>query len=103
LYIIYFWSLDDEAFYQLFKTLDEAEKILDKQRFIAGDYITEADVRLFVTIVRFDSVYYVHFKCNLKRIEDYPNLSAWLRDVYQIPGMSSTVLMNQIKKVCNNE
>ena len=90
---------DNSAFQELFAALNEAEEKLSTQRFVAGNYFTESDVRLFASLIRFDSVYYVHFKCNLKRIIDYPNLSNWLRDVYQIPGMSSTVLMKQIKDV----
>jgi putative glutathione S-transferase len=63
-----------------------------------GDRITEADWRLFTTLVRFDAVYHGHFKCNLRRIEDYPNLSNYLRDLYQVPGVAETVDMDQIKR-----
>jgi glutathionyl-hydroquinone reductase len=68
------------------------------QRYLAGDRITEADWRLFTTLVRFDPVYVGHFKCNLRRIADYPNLSNYLRDLYQVPGVAETVNMDHIKR-----
>ena len=71
---------------------------LARQRYLAGRDITEADWRLFTTLVRFDAVYYGHFKCNLRRIVDYPNLSNYLRDLYQQPGIAATVNMDHIKR-----
>jgi len=90
-------SAYEEAFDALFAELDALEQLLDGQRYLAGEYLTEADVRLFTTIVRFDAVYYGHFKCNLRRIADYPNLSNWLREVYQWPGVAETVNMEHIQ------
>jgi putative glutathione S-transferase len=87
----------EEAFRGLFATLDELERRLARQRYIAAPRITEADWRLFTTLVRFDAVYYSHFKCNLRRIEDYPNLSNYLRDLYQVPGVAETVNLTHIK------
>jgi glutathionyl-hydroquinone reductase len=88
----------EEAFRNLFDALDEMEEILDKQRYIAGKQITEADWRLFCTLVRFDAVYYGHFKCNWRHIWDYRNLSNYLRDLYQVPGIPETVSLEHIKK-----
>ncbi|MFW3895576.1 glutathione S-transferase family protein [Pseudomonas bharatica] len=87
----------EEAFDALFAELDTLEQLLDRQRYLAGEYLTEADIRLFTTIVRFDAVYYGHFKCNLRRIADYPNLSNWLRELYQWPGVAQTVDMEHIQ------
>ncbi len=87
----------DEAFEMVFSALDQLEQRLSGQRYVAGDVITEADWRLFSTLVRFDAVYYSHFKCNLRRIIDYPNLSNYLRDLYQQPGIAATVNMDHIK------
>ena len=87
----------DEAFTKLFATLDQIEERLSHQRYLAGAVITEADWRLFTTLIRFDAVYYVHFKCNLRRIIDYPNLSNYLRELYQVPGIAPTVNMDHIK------
>ncbi|NNJ15014.1 glutathione S-transferase family protein [Pseudomonas putida CSV86] len=87
----------EEAFDALFAELDTLEQLLDGQRYLAGEYLTEADIRLFTTIVRFDAVYYGHFKCNLRRIADYPNLSNWLRELYQWPGVAETVDMEHIQ------
>ncbi|MBA1189389.1 glutathione S-transferase family protein [Pseudomonas entomophila] len=81
----------EEAFDALFAELDQLEQLLGQQRYLAGAYLTEADVRLFTTLVRFDAVYHGHFKCNLRRIVDYPNLSHWLRELYQWPGIAATV------------
>src|SRR6266516_4681646 len=78
--------------------LDEIERRLSRQRYLVGKDITEADWRLFTTLVRFDAVYYSHFKCNLRRIVDYPNLSNYLRDLYQQDGIAGTVNMDQIKR-----
>jgi glutathionyl-hydroquinone reductase len=88
----------EEAARALFDTLEELDTRLDEQRFLAGDRLTEADWRLFTTLVRFDAVYYGHFKCNLKRIVDYPNLSGYLRDLYQMPGIKDTVSFDHIKR-----
>jgi putative glutathione S-transferase len=88
----------DEAFDGLFRTLGELEARLTRQRYLAGDRITEADWRLFTTLVRFDAVYYVHFKCNLHHIADYPNLWNYTRELYQVPGVAATVNLAQIKR-----
>ncbi|XP_047081542.1 glutathionyl-hydroquinone reductase YqjG-like [Lolium rigidum] len=88
----------DEAVTNLYNALDKCEEILTKQRFMCGNQLTEADVRLFVTLIRFDEVYAVHFKCNKKLIREYPNLFNYTKDIYQIPGMSSTVNMEHIRK-----
>ncbi|KAJ4732281.1 Glutathione S-transferase family protein [Rhynchospora pubera] len=88
----------DEAVEKLYQALDKCEEILSKQRYICGDTLTEADIRLFVTLIRFDEVYAVHFKCNKKLLREYPNLYNYTKDIYQIPGMSSTVNMDHIKK-----
>ena len=88
----------EEAFLDLFGALDQLEERLSRQRYLAGDRITEADWRLFTTILRFDAVYYSHFKCNLRRIADYPNLSNYLRELYSVPGVAETVNMDHIKR-----
>lgn len=88
----------DEAVIGLFDALDKVESILSKQRYLVGSSLTEADIRLFVTLVRFDSVYEQHFKCNKKRILDYPNIWPYVRDIYQIPGIAETINMEHIKK-----
>ncbi|MFC0339113.1 putative glutathione S-transferase [Kushneria avicenniae] len=82
----------------LFEMLDRLEALLEERRYLAGEYLTEADIRLFTTLVRFDSVYYSHFKCNLNRIEDYSALSSYLRELYQWPGIADTVNMSHIKR-----
>jgi Predicted glutathione S-transferase len=82
----------------LFSALDELELRLASRRFLFGSRIVEADWRLFCTLVRFDSVYHGHFKCNLRRIVDYPNLSGYLRDLYQQPGIADTVNLDHIKR-----
>ena len=87
----------EEAFDELFSALDEMNQRLSRQRYLVGDRMTEADIRLFTTLVRFDAVYYSHFKCNLRRIDDYPSLSNYLRDLYQTPGIAETVNMHHIK------
>jgi len=91
-------SAYEEAFRALFNTLDELEARLDEQRFLMDDVLTEADWRLFTTLVRFDAVYYGHFKCNRRRIVDYHNLSGYLRDLFQIPGVKDTVNFEHIKQ-----
>lgn len=87
----------EQAFDGLFGALDELEQRLSGQRYLAGDRMTEADWRLFTTLVRFDSVYFGHFKCNLRRIVDYPNLWSYLRELFQVPGIAETVNMHHIK------
>jgi putative glutathione S-transferase len=87
-----------EAFAQLFAALDELEARLGRQRYLAGDIATEADWRLFTTLVRFDAVYVGHFKCNLRRIADYPNLSNYASELYQWPGVAATVDFDHIKR-----
>ncbi|XP_074269531.1 uncharacterized protein LOC141592674 isoform X1 [Silene latifolia] len=88
----------EEAVKKLYDALDKCEEILGKQRYICGNSLTEADVRLFVTLIRFDEVYAVHFKCNKKQLREYPNLFNYTKDIFQFPGMSSTVSMAHIKK-----
>lgn len=88
----------EEAFLDLFGTLDFLEERLSRQRYLVGSQITEADWRLFTTLVRFDAVYVGHFKCNLRRIADYRNLSNYLRDLYAVPGIAGTVNMDHIKR-----
>jgi putative glutathione S-transferase len=88
----------NQAFNDLFSALDEIEHRLSQHRFLIKDQITEADWRLFTTLVRFDPVYLTHFKCNLKRLDDYENLSNYLRDLYQTPGVKETVNLNHIKQ-----
>ncbi|WP_198335044.1 glutathione S-transferase family protein [Psychrobacter namhaensis] len=82
----------------LFEALDTLEARLAKRRYLMGDTITEADWRLFTTLVRFDAVYVGHFKCNIRRIIDYPNLWGYLRDLYQVAGIAETVNMAHIKQ-----
>ena len=88
----------EEAARAIFATLDDIEKRLSRQRYLVGGQITEADWRLFTTLVRFDAVYYSHFKCNLRRVADYPNLWNYTRDLYQVPGIAGTVSIDQIKR-----
>jgi putative glutathione S-transferase len=88
----------EEAFHNLFDSLDEIETILSQQRYLTGKTITEADWRLFPTLIRFDAVYYAHFKCNWRHIYEYPNLSGYVRDLYQQPGVAETVSLQQIKR-----
>ncbi|RLM79039.1 glutathionyl-hydroquinone reductase YqjG-like [Panicum miliaceum] len=88
----------DEAVTRLYEALDKCEEILGKQRYICDNQLTEADIRLFVTLIRFDEVYAVHFKCNKKLLREYPNLFNYTKDIYQIPGISSTVNMEHIRK-----
>lgn len=88
----------DEAFDALFRALDELEELLGQRRYLAGPRITEADWRLFTTLLRFDAVYVSHFKTNLRRIRDYPNLGNYTRELYQHPGVADTVNMRHIKR-----
>lgn len=87
----------DEAIGPLFATLDELEQRLEGRRFLLGDQMTETDIRLFTTLIRFDPVYVGHFKCNVRRIVDYPNLWRFTRDIYHLPGIAGTVNMQHIK------
>jgi glutathionyl-hydroquinone reductase len=91
-------SAYEEAFDALFARLDWLEERLARRRFLVGTQITEADIRLFTTLVRFDAVYYGHFKCNLRRLVDYPNLWTYARDLYQRPGFGETVNYDHIKR-----
>ena len=88
----------DEAVLELFAALDRLDARLATRRYLFGDRPVETDWRLFVTLVRFDAVYVGHFKCNLRRIADYPNLSGYLRDLYQIPKVAQTVNFDHIKR-----
>lgn len=88
----------DEAIGPLFATLDWLEEILSRRRYLAGDTLTEADIRLFTTLVRFDPVYVGHFKCNLRRLVDYPALWAYTRALFQMPGIAATVDFDHIKR-----
>jgi len=88
----------EEAAHGIFETLDKLDQRLSRQRYLVGGQTTEADWRLFTTLVRFDSVYYSHFKCNLRRIADYANLWNYTRDLYQVPGIAETVSIDQIKR-----
>jgi glutathionyl-hydroquinone reductase len=88
----------EEAARAIFVTFDQLEARLSRQRYLVGPQITEADWRLFTTLIRFDTVYYSHFKCNLRRVADYPNLGNYLRDLYQVPGIAETVSIDHIKR-----
>jgi putative glutathione S-transferase len=88
----------ERAVRRLFGTLDVLEQRLSDQRYLFGGRTVETDWRLFVTLIRFDAVYYVHFKCNLRRIADYPNLFGYLKDLYQYPGIAGTVNFDHIKR-----
>ncbi|CAG9297185.1 glutathione S-transferase family protein [Celerinatantimonas diazotrophica] len=87
----------EDSVYPLFKTLDQLEARLATHRYLLGDTLTEADWRLFTTLVRFDAVYYGHFKCNIRRISDYPNLFGYLRELYQMDGIAQTIHFDHIK------
>ena len=88
----------EEAVVPLFETLDWLEERLAQSRFLCGDSLTEADIRLFTTLVRFDCVYHGHFKCNIRRLVDYKALWAYTRDIYQVPGVAPTVNFTHIKR-----
>jgi putative glutathione S-transferase len=88
----------EQAFRNVFDTLDELEQILSQHRYLVGNTITEADWRLFCTLIRFDAVYYSHFKCNWRHIYEYPNLGNYVRDLYQQPGVAETTSLEQIKR-----
>jgi putative glutathione S-transferase len=87
----------DDAVEQVFQCLDMMEGLLSQRRYLAGECVTEADWRAFPTLLRFDLVYYSHFKCNLRRIQDYPSLSNYLRELYQWPGIKDTLDLGKIK------
>jgi len=87
----------NDAFRRLFAALDRVESLLQERRYLTGDQLTEADVRLFTTLVRFDAVYSVHFKCNLRHIVDYSGMWRFVRDIYNLPGVAETVNMEHIK------
>lgn len=91
-------SAYERAYSRLFNKIDNIENTLSKNRYLCGDKITEADWRLFTTLIRFDSVYHGHFKCNKKRIEDYPNISNYVRELYQWDGIANTVNFHHIKR-----
>ena len=88
----------EQAYKELFESLDWLNEKLSGQRYLAGSQLTEADWRLFTTLIRFDAVYYSHFKCNRQQIRAYPNLSGYLRELYQVPGVAETVDIDQIKR-----
>jgi putative glutathione S-transferase len=88
----------DLACQELFATLDEIDRVLATNRYLCGDRVTLADVRLFTTLFRFDIVYYGLFKCNLRRVRDYRHLGAYLRDIYQLPGVAATCDLESIKR-----
>ena len=91
-------SVYESACRDLFAALDELEARLERNRFLFGNRIVEADWRLFCTLIRFDAVYYIHFKCNVRQIRDYPNLHGYLLDLYQQPGIAGTVNFDHIKR-----
>ncbi|MDC5821352.1 glutathione S-transferase family protein [Vibrio europaeus] len=88
----------EEAYNHLFESLDRLDAHLAKSRFLAGDSITEADWRLFTTLIRFDAVYVGHFKCNKKRIADYDSLNGYMKELYQVPGIKETTDFYHIKR-----
>ena len=88
----------DDAFERLFTALSRLETLLGERRYLAGDRLTEADWRVFPTLARFDAVYYVHFRCNGRRLVDHPNLWAYARELYQRPGVAETVRFDEIKE-----
>jgi len=91
-------SAYEAALRPLFRSLDQLEDRLKRQRYLLGSRLTESDWRLFPSLIRFDAVYYGHFKCNLRRIVDYPNLQGYLKDLYQQEGIAETVNFNHIKR-----
>jgi putative glutathione S-transferase len=88
----------EHAFAELFDSFDWLERLLAERRYLAGEHVTEADWRLFPTLARFDEVYNLHFRCNRRRLVDYPNLWGYARELYQWPGVAATVAMDQIKR-----
>ena len=91
-------SAYEKAVQALFAALDQLEERLRNRRYLFGNRVVESDWRLFCTLIRFDVVYHGHFKCNLRRIVDYPNLNGYLRDLYQQPGIAETVNFDHIKR-----
>ncbi|UJR63191.1 glutathione S-transferase family protein [Dickeya zeae] len=87
----------DESVGLVFSALERLETLLDRQRYLTGERLTEADIRLWTTLIRFDPVYHTHFKCDKRRISDYPNLYSYLRDIYQLPGITETVNLEHIR------
>ncbi|MEM6484664.1 MAG: glutathione S-transferase family protein [Pseudomonadota bacterium] len=87
----------EEAYGELFSELDAIEAHLETQRYLTGNQLTEADVRLFTTLIRFDAVYHGHFKCNRQRLEDFSNIAGYVRDIYQLDGVADTVDFDHIK------
>ena len=87
----------ETAFFKLFDSLDWVEDMLSRQSYLVGEQLTEADWRLFTTLIRFDAVYFGHFKTNRQRVADYPAMSAYLREFYQVPGVAETVNFDHIK------
>ena len=87
----------ESAYHKLFDGLDTIENKLNANKFLLGDTLTEADIRLFTTLIRFDQVYVLHFKCNKKRIIDYPNLAAYVKTILNYQSISDTVFMEEIK------
>lgn len=87
----------ESAYHDVFNTLDQLEERLAKQRYLSGDTLTEADWRLFTTLIRFDAVYFGHFKCNQQQLKGYPSLSAYVRELFQVPGVKATIDMPYIK------
>lgn len=88
----------EEAVADVFAALDEAEEVLSKQRYLCGNELTEADIAMFTTSIRFANVYYAHFKCNIRRIQDYPNVWGFVRDLYQMPAIRKTCQLDEIKR-----
>ena len=88
----------EDSVTKLFAALDRMETRLSTRRYLMGDRVTEADWRFFTTLIRFDAVYVGHFKCNIRRIDDYPALSGYMRELYQMPGIADTVVMPHIKR-----
>ncbi|MGG6295396.1 glutathione S-transferase family protein [Leptolyngbya sp. AN02str] len=88
----------EEAVTELFDALDRWESVLANQRYLCGNQLTEADICMFTTLLRFDPVYYSHFKCNVRHIWQYPNLWGYLRDIYQMPGVAETCNLHHIKQ-----
>lgn len=88
----------EKAVTELFDALDHWDAVLDQQRYLCGDVLTEADICMFTTLYRFDNVYHTHFKCNLKRITEYPNLWNYTKELYQTPGVAETCNMDHIKR-----
>ncbi len=88
----------DEAIDELFAALDRWDEVLADRRYLAGDRLTEADVAMFTTLIRFDNVYHTHFMCNVQYIREYENLWPYLRELYSLPGVAETVRMDQIKE-----